>query len=467
MKLTHPNMHEKKRKGYIKNMKEKQTMMQTNKMGTRPMFPLLMSMSFPPMISMLVQAMYNIVDSIFVAQYNQDALTAVLLAFPIQNFMLSVAVGTGVGVNAYISRKLGEKNQKQADIAASHAIVLAALSAIAFIFLGSVLIEPFFRMFSKSENIIKLGSDYTYIVVFLAFGSLIHIAVEKILQATGKMVLPMILQGVGAIVNIILDPIMIFGWMGFPEMGIRGAAIATVIGQITSMTLSILVLIFIKNDVKVSFKKFKLQGSVIKDIYKVGAPSIVMMSLNSVLVMGLNSILVGFSNMAVSVFGVYYKLQTFVFMPVSGLTQGAMPIMGYNFGAGDKKRLREVQKFSLIVSVAIMAVGNLLFCLFPSQLMLLFDATEDMLSMGRKALAIISLSYIPAAFGLVFATLFQATGKGIHSLVIFLLRQLVITLPLSYLLSNFFGLMGIWVSFPIAELIAAVAAFVMYKKIKY
>lgn len=449
------------------NKMQSDNRIKSNKMGTKSIFPLLMSMSFPPMLSMMVQAMYNIVDSMFVAQYNKDALTAVSLAFPIQNFILAVAVGTGVGVNAYISRKLGEKSQEQADSAATHAVLLAGISAVIFIFLGMIAINPFFHLFTKSDNIIKLGCDYTYIVVFLSVGMLIHIAIEKILQATGKMVLPMILQAVGAIVNIILDPIMIFGGFGFPEMGVKGAAIATVIGQFTSMTLSILVLIFIKNDVKISFRKFKFKGTIVKDIYKVGVPSIMMMSLSSLLVMGLNSILVGFSNMAVSVFGIYYKLQTFVFMPVSGLTQGAMPIMGYNYGAGDKQRLSATLKSSLFVAVFIMAVGNILFFLFPSKLLVLFDASEDMLSMGNMALRIISFSYIPAAFGFVFATLFQATGKGMHSLIIFLLRQFIIILPLSFLLSIPFGLIGIWISFPIAEIVAAIVSIILYKKINY
>lgn len=434
----------------------------TNKMGTKPIFPLLMSMAFPPMISMLIQAMYNIVDSMFVAWISEEALTAVSLAFPLQNFILAVAVGTGVGVNSYISRKLGEKNSQEANSAVTHGLILAGVSALVFVVLGLFLTKPFFNLFTNSPEVLKMGTEYGYIIILLSFGVFIHIAIEKILQATGKMIYPMILQAVGAVINIILDPILIFGLFGLPAMGVKGAAIATVIGQISAMGLSVIILVCQKHDVKIEIKHFKFKLRTVKEIYAVGIPSILMISLGSILVMGLNAILITFSNLAVSLFGIYFKLQTFIFMPVNGLIQGAMPIMGYNYGASNKKRLIGTLKASLIVSTVIMAFGNLLFVMFPEQLLLMFNASKEMLDLGSVTLRIISYSYIAAAVGFVFSTLFQAIGKGFYSLVISLLRQLVIILPLAYLLAKTIGLTGVWISFPIAEGISAVIAILLF-----
>lgn len=436
--------------------------MENNKMGTKPIFPLLMSMAFPPMLSMLIQALYNIVDSIFVAQYSQEALTAVSLAFPIQNLIIAVAVGTGVGLNSLIARKLGEKKQEEANNAVTHGIVLALFSSFLFLIFGIFFIKPFFHLFTDSKEIFQLSCDYTSIVVFFCFGSQVHIAIEKIFQATGKMIFPMAIQAIGAVTNIILDPIMIFGWFGFPALGIRGAAIATIIGQILSMLLSVGVLFYYKHDVKPIIKGFRFHIGVVKQIYTVGFPTILMNSLSSVLIMTLNGLLITFSDLAVSVFGVYFKLQTFVFMPVSGLTQGAMPIMSYNYGAKNKKRLLSTLKNSLFVAIVIMAVGNLLFIIFPKELLLLFDATDEMLLIGITALRLISISYVPAGIGFIFATLFQSMGQGFRSLIIFLLKQLVIILPVSFLLAKPYGLSGIWISFPIAETLSALFALIMF-----
>lgn len=312
---------------------------QRNKMAAKPVFPLLMSMAFPPMLSMLVQSMYNIVDSMFVARFSQDALTAVSLAFPLQNLVLAVAVGTGVGVNSYISRKLGAQDQDAANAAVTHGFLLSFAHAVFFVIFGLVAIRPFFRLFTDSAEIFSLACDYSYIVVLGAFAQLFHIMVEKLLQATGRMLAPMLLQAIGAIANIILDPILIFGLFGAPRMGVRGAAVATVLGQVLSMTLSLLVFFLRDQDVRMDLKKFKPDLHAVAQIYAVGVPTMLMNALGSVLVTLLNSILIRFSELAVSVFGVYFKLQTFVFMPVSGLTQGALPIMGYNYGAQNQKRL--------------------------------------------------------------------------------------------------------------------------------
>lgn len=439
---------------------------ETNKMGIKPIFPLLMSMAFPPMLSMLIQSLYNIVDSVFVAQIGDHALTAVSLAFPIQSILVACAVGIGVGVNSYISRKLGEKNQKEANSAVMHGLILAFIASIIFVIIGIFAIRPFFTMFTSDPLILEEACSYTYICVFLGFGCFFHICIEKIFQSTGKMIFPMALQAIGAIINIILDPIMIFGLFGFPAMGVKGAAIATVIGQIVAMSLSFLILIKKTHDVRIDIKNFKYCNDTIKKILKVGVPSACMNALGSVLVIGLNSILIKFSTTAVSVFGIYFKLQTFVFMPASGLTQGAMPIMGYNYGAGNHQRLIDTLKYSLYVSGLIMVIGMLLFIVFPSQLLMMFNASDEMLKIGIPALRIIGISFLPATVGFILPTLFQAMGLGLHSLVIFLLRQLLITLPLGFVFANIFGLIGIWVCFVIAESIAAFVAILFYYQIK-
>ena len=437
-----------------------------NKMEVKPMFPLLMTMAFPPMISMMVQSLYNIIDSMYVARYSEAALTAVSLAFPIQNLVLAVAVGTGIGVNSYIARKLGENKREQANNAVTHGLILSLISALLFAVIGIFVMTPFFKMFTDSAEIISLSVEYTSIILLFCFGTILQINIEKILQATGKMVFPMLLQIVGAVVNIILDPILIFGLFGFEEMGIKGAAIATIIGQIVAMVCSFAVLIFCKNDVKIDLKKFKFSFKLVKKIYVVGVPSILMIALGSVLVMGLNGILIQFSTLAVSVFGIYFKLQTFVNMPVSGLTQGAMPIMGYNYGAKNRHRLLQCLRQSNLVSLGIMLVGTLLFWFFPTQLLAMFNPSAEMLEMGVVAMKILSLSFVASSFAIIYSTLFQAMGKGFYSLIVFLLRQLVITLPAAYLLSIPFGITGIWLSFPLSEIIASVVAAFLWGKVR-
>lgn len=435
---------------------------QRNKMGTKPVFPLLMSMAFPPMLSMLIQSMYNIVDSMFVARFSQNALTAVSLAFPLQNLVLAVAVGAGVGVNSYISRKLGARDRDAANAAVTHGFLLSFAHASFFVLFGLVAIKPFFRMFTDSPEIISLACDYSYIVVLGAFAQLFHIMVEKLLQSTGRMLAPMLLQTIGAIANIILDPILIFGLLGAPRMGVRGAAIATLMGQILSMTLSLLVFFLRDQDLRMDLKKFRPDLRAVAQIYAVGVPTMLMNALGSLLVTLLNSILIRFSELAVSVFGVYFKLQTFVFMPVSGLTQGALPIMGYNYGAQNRRRLLSTLRCAALVAVGIMAAGNLLFVLIPDKLLLLFNASPEMLEIGVSALRIISCSYIFAAVGLIFSTMFQAVGKGSYSLTVFLMRQLIVVVPLAFLLSRTLGLNGIWLSFPIAEAAGAIAAVLFF-----
>lgn len=437
-----------------------------NKMAVRPVFPLLMSMAIPPMISMLIQSLYNIVDSMFVAKIGEDALTAVSLAFPVQTLIVACSVGIGVGVNSYISRSLGREDQEGADSAVAHGLLMAAFVAVLFIIAGQFLLEPFFRLFSDDPAILADAITYTNICLTFCAGSFIHICIEKVFQSTGSMIFPMLLQALGAITNIILDPIMIFGLFGFPAMGVKGAAVATVIGQHTAMLASLLVFLLGKFAVRLDLRNFHFSWKMIRDIASIAIPNSCMNALGSVLVMGLNSILIGFSNTAVSLFGIYYKLQTFVFMPASGLTQGAMPIMGFSYGAGNGKRLQHILSISLRVCFVIMAVGCVLFMAAPEWLLGLFDASEEMLAIGVPSLRIISVSFLPATIGFILPTMFQSMGQGGYSLIVFLLRQLVITLPAASILSGPFGLTGIWASFILAESIAAGVALLFYNKLR-
>jgi len=436
----------------------------TVKMGTTPVLRLIFSMSLPAMFSMFIQSMYNIVDSIYVSQIGMEALTAISLAFPLQTLMIAVAVGTGVGVNSLVSRRLGEGRYDEASSAATHGVVLAFFSWIIFAILGVFLTRPFFEMFSDKPIVISMGCDYVYIVMIFSFGVFIQIVLEKTLQATGNMIYPMFFQLTGAITNIILDPILIFGLYGVPELGVKGAAIATVIGQIFALIFSIIVVVTKKHSVKISLKGFRFNGRTIKEIYTVGLPSIIMQSIGSLLVGSLNAILATFSEAAVSVLGVYYKLQSFVFMPVFGLTQGVMPIMGYNFGARNKKRLLDALKFGCIIASIIMAIGTAVLMLFPENLLMIFNASDELIEIGIPALRIISLCFMGAALGIMFSTLFQALGAGIYSLIVSALRQLVIILPVAYVLSKA-GLIYVWYSFPIAEVVSFIISISLFKRL--
>ena len=438
-------------------------MSSSNAMGTRPVLPLLLSMSVPPMISMLIQSMYNVVDSIFVARLSQNALTAVSLAFPLQNLVLAVAVGLGVGLNACIARSLGAGDPEKANDAAAHGLVFTTIHALLFVLVGVFGTRPFLQMFTTDPEVLEMGCQYSYIVICLSFGSLYHIFIEKIFQATGNMVAPMILQGVGAIINIVLDPILIFGLFGLPAMGVPGAAIATVAGQMTACALA--VALFVKGDcpVRIHMKGFRLKGAVAAQVYSVAVPSGLMVALPSLLVGMLNAILSAFSQTAVAVFGAYFKLQTFVYMPASGLVQGMRPIMSFNYGAGRRDRMHQILRSSLLVTGGIMLVGWLLFTLLPGPIMALFGADARMSAMGASALRIISLGFVVSTIGFVLAGAFEALGKGVQSLTVSMIRQLIVIPPLAWALSKPFGLAGVWASFPIAELLAAVVAVVLYR----
>lgn len=435
-----------------------------DKMGNTPMLRLILSMSLPTMFSMIIQAMYNIVDSVFVSSLGQDALTALSLAYPLQLMTISVAVGTGVGINSFISRRLGEKNQELANNGAANGIFISIISWLVFLLVGIFLTVPFFKLFNPTPGVMKYGVDYTSIILIFSVGVMVEIAIEKVLQATGNMIFPMIFQLIGAVTNIVLDPLFIFGIGPFPRMEVAGAAIATVIGQILAMLFAIYIFFFKKHAVQVHVRNFKPSLKIIKNIYAVGFPSIIMQSISSVLVVGLNAILMGFSEAAVSVHGIYYKMQSFVFMPVFGLNQGLMPIMGYNFGAKNKDRLHSAIRYGCIIAAFIMLCGTVIFWVFPAQILSLFNANDDILNMGIMAMRFISLSFLPAAIDIIFSTTFQAVGKGFSSMILSLLRQLVFILPAALVLSNF-GVNAVWFAYPIAEAGALIVAIFLYTRI--
>ncbi|MBO5352383.1 MAG: MATE family efflux transporter [Lachnospiraceae bacterium] len=433
---------------------EETTKVQENKMGVMPENKLLISMAVPMMLSMLVQALYNVVDSIFVARISEDALTAVSLAFPVQNLMIAVGAGTGVGVNALLSKSLGEKNQKMANKAAHNGILLMLFSFIACALFGLFGSRWFFTTQTEDLVLIEYGQQYLSVVMLFSFGLYGQFITERLLQATGRTLYTMVTQGLGAIINIILDPIMIFGLLGFPALGITGAAVATVVGQMIAALLGLWFNVKKNPDIQLSVNELKLDGGVIRKIYSVGVPSIIMGSIGSVMTYGMNRILMGFSSTAAAVFGVYFKLQSFFFMPVFGLNNGMVPIIAYNYGARKKERIMKTLKLAIMYAVSIMIVGFLVMQIFPAQLFLLFDASADMLAIGVPALRFISISFIFAGYCIIAGSMFQALGHGVLSMVNSLARQLFVLLPVAYLLSLTGNLNLIWLSFPIAELVS-------------
>ncbi len=425
-----------------------------NKMGVMPVNRLLITMSLPIMISMLIQALYNIVDSIFVAQISENALTAVSLAFPIQNLIIAVATGTGVGINAMLSKSLGEQDKKNVDLAANNGLFLALLSSIAFIFLGIFGSRLFFLSQTQIPEIVDMGTTYLTICCVFSFGVFFQITFERLLQATGRTLLTMITQSTGAIINIILDPIMIFGLLGFPKMGIAGAAAATVIGQILAALLSVFINHHMNHEVTVRVRGFRPHGKTIKRIYSVGVPSIIMASISSVMTYGMNLILIRFTETATTVFGVYFKLQSFIFMPVFGLNNGLVPIASYNYGARRPKRINAAIKYSVIYATLLMLIGTVAFLLIPQTLLSMFNASEKLIEIGVPALRIISLSFLFAGFAIICSSVFQAMGNGMLSLYVSVGRQLIVLLPAAFLLAQTGVLSAVWWSFPIAELIS-------------
>ena len=427
-------------------------MQQENKMGVMPVNRLILTMSLPMILSMLVQALYNIVDSMFVSRRSENALTAVSLAFPAQNLMIAVATGTGVGVNAALSRSLGERNFDRANKIADHAVFLAIASYAVFAVLGLFFSRQFFLWQTDIEEIVDQGTDYLRICTLFSFGLFLEIACERLLQSTGKTIYSMYTQGLGAIINIIFDPIMIFGLFGFPKMGVAGAAAATVFGQILAAVLGIFLNKTRNQEIHVSFRGFRPNSEIIRHIYSVGIPSIIMSSIGSVMTFGMNKILIGFTSTATAVFGVYFKLQSFVFMPVFGLNNGTVPIIAYHYGAAKPDRILKTLKLAICYAVGIMLIGFAVFQLLPDKLLLIFEASENMLNIGIPALRIISVSFLFAGYCIVCSSMFQALGHGLLSLLVSVFRQLLVLLPSAFLLSKIGGLDLVWYSFPIAEI---------------
>lgn len=423
-----------------------------NKMGIMPVGKLIMNMSVPMMLAMLVQALYNVVDSYFVAKISQDALNAVGLSFPVQNLMISVSLGTGVGVNALLSRSLGEKDFETANEAAGSGIFLNVISCLIFMAVGVAAARPFFLLQTDIPGIVEQGTTYLTICCGCSMGMFIEIMFDRLLQSTGKTALTMATQGVGAVVNIIMDPILIFGLGPFPEMGVAGAATATVIGQIIGATMSVFMNLRFNRDLTFSLHYLKPQGRVIRRIYAVGIPTMVMNSIGSVMVFGMNKILIGFTDAATAVFSVFFKLESFIFMPVFGLNNGMVPIIAYNYGARNRDRILKTMKLSAVTAVCIMLVGLTAAELFPAQLLALFEASDEMLAIGVPALRIICTSFTFAGFCIVSSSTFQALGHGVLSMMVSIIRQLVVLLPVAFLLSRSGRVELVWLAFPVAEL---------------
>ena len=439
---------------------------QENKMGVMPVGRLLFTMSLPIMISMLVQALYNVVDSMFVARVSENALTALSMAFPIQNLMIAVSTGLGVGLNAVLSRALGAKDSKGVNSAATNGIMLMIICGLLFMLGGVTVVRPYFEMQTDIEEIVTSGIDYTTIVMVGSMGIFMQILFERLLQSTGRTMLTMISQGTGAIVNIIFDPIFIFGYFGFPKMGVAGAAYATILGQWIAAVLGLIMNIRMNPEVSINMKGFKPHGATLRRILSIGIPSVVMQSIGSVMTFLMNQILIVFSSTAVAVFGVYFKLQSFVFMPVFGLNNGTVPIVAYNFGARKGDRMKKTIKYSICAAIGIMICGALLFQSIPDKLLMLFDASDEMLRLGVPALRIISLGFPLAGFGIGAGSVFQALGYSVYSMVISLIRQLVVLIPCAYLIGQVTGdVTGVWWAFFIAEAVSLVVSALYLRRV--
>ncbi|HEY5537158.1 MAG TPA: MATE family efflux transporter [Acetobacterium sp.] len=446
---------------------EKTLLVKENKMGVVPIPRLLFAMSLPAIISMLIQSMYNVVDSIFVAQIGEEALTAVSLAFPIQILIISCFVGMGVGINSAIARRLGEDKKDEAANVAEHGFIIAVILSVILAIVGILISEKFISLFTDNPLIISQGRDYLLIVIIFCFGSIITQAAFATLQGSGEMIKPMVGQIIGAVCNIILNPILIFGLLGFPALGVRGSAIATVTGQIIGMVY-MLIVVFKgkKNLLKLNYKIFHFERSIFKDIIVVGLPAAIMQGLGSVLITGYNLILATFGMSAVAVFGVYFKIQSFIFMPIFGLGQGAMPIFGYNFGAKNEARFKQTLKVAVSMALVIMSIGTILFWVFPEQILMPFNASDEMLAIGIHCFRSISIAFPLAGISIMISVSFQAIGKAYVSMIASFIRQMIVLLPSSYILAAIGGLNLVWYGFIISEIVCLAYELFMYQRFK-
>ncbi len=436
-----------------------------NKMGTMPVGKLLVNMALPMIISMLVQALYNIVDSVYVSQVSESAVTALGLAFPVQNMQIGFAVGIGVGVNALLSQSLGRKDQETANWAAGQGIFLMMVATAIFMLFGFFGVRPYYEMQSNVAETVEGGIAYTQICCLLTVGIFVQVLCERLLQATGRAMQTMILQGTGAIINIILDPVFIHGWWGMPKMGIAGAAVATVIGQCVGAVLGIYMNVRHNPDIHMHLKYVKPNWKVIQPILTVGIPSVIMNGIGSVMNFGMNQILQGFHETATGVFGIYFKLQSLFFMPLFGINNATISIIAFNYGARKPKRIVHTLKLATITAVCIMLVGLGIFQLFPEALLGIFNPTEDFMSIGVKALRILSLPFPVAAVCVALSASFQALGNGSYSTIVSLCRQLVALLPVAYLLSLTGDVGNVWWSFPIAEVVSALVTALLFARL--
>lgn len=436
-----------------------------NKMGTMPVGKLLVNMALPMIISMLVQALYNIVDSVYVSQVSESAVTALGLAFPVQNMQIGFAVGIGVGVNALLSQSLGRKDQETANWAAGQGIFLMMVATAIFMLFGIFGVRPYYEMQSNVAETVEGGIAYTQICCLLTVGVFVQVLCERLLQATGRAMQTMILQGTGAIINIILDPVFIHGWWGMPKMGIAGAAVATVIGQCVGAVLGIYMNVRHNPDIHMHLKYVKPNWKIIQPILTVGIPSVIMNGIGSVMNFGMNQILQGFHETATGVFGIYFKLQSLFFMPLFGINNATISIIAFNYGARKPKRIVHTLKLAAITAVCIMLVGLGIFQLFPEALLGIFNPTEDFMSIGVKALRILSLPFPVAAVCVTLSASFQALGNGSYSTIVSLCRQLVALLPVAYLLSLTGDVGNVWWSFPIAEVVSALVTALLFARL--
>ena len=452
-----------------------------NKMGTTPILKLLLSMAFPMIISMLIQSLYNVVDSIYVGKYSNDALTAVGLAWPMQNLIIAMSTGIGVGINAVLSKSLGEKNKTKASLTASNGCYIMLAITFIFMIIGLTLMPSYMNSISSNAKVIEEGVEYLKIVVIGAFGLIFSITFEKLLQSTGKTLLVMFAQASGAIVNIVLDPFLIFGWWIFPEMGIKGAALATIIGQFFGCFIGLLLNIFLNKEILFNKQTLKIDFKLIKEILIIGIPSAIMAAIASILTFVFNKILMIFEDVKIpntdtyykdlpqTVFGLYFKLNSVFFMPVFGLNNAMVPIVAYNYGAKNKEKMMKTFKYSLIFVFIMMSLGTLAFMIFPRELLSLFAENEEvansLASIGVPCLRIISTSFLVAAFCIVILSMLQALGNSIYSMIVSIVRQIVVLLPVAYLLSLTKNLDLVWLSFLIAELVALIIAVILFKKV--
>ncbi|MCD8014478.1 MAG: MATE family efflux transporter [Lachnospiraceae bacterium] len=446
-------------------MNKEQVKTEENKMGVMPVNRLLVTMALPMMISMLVQALYNVVDSIFVSRISEDALTAVSMAFPMQNLLIGLATGIAVGTNALVSKALGEKRSETANSMSMHGVFLAVCSYLLFLILGLTVSRVFFVAQGASAEITQYGHDYLSIIMCVSFGVYIEVIFERLLQATGKTIYTMFTQGLGAIINIIMDPMLIFGIGIFPKMGIKGAAAATVLGQIVAAILAVILNTKANQEIHLDFRKFRPQMKAIGNILYIGIPSVIMVAIGSVMTFCVNKILVAFSSTAVAVFGVYFKLQSFAFMPIFGMNNGMVPIIAYNYGARKPDRIMQTLKLAMFYATCIMVIAFAIFQTLPGQLLQLFNASEEMLAIGIPALRTISIGFLIAGISVICSSFFQAMGNGVYSMLISIMRQIVCLVPLAYLFAQTGDVTKVWLSWPIAEVVSVLCGLYFLNRI--